>query len=198
MDKNLFQTRLNDKTMEDKNLDKEYKCDKGCCTLKFTSSVHKFYKNYKKNGRQNESRDSAGIAVMTESQNLGKKLLLTQSYNNLWGVPKGKREGEETVQECACREVREESGVKISLASLDNCQEYKYVPHYDKQLTIHIFKYIMPTIDYVTCVLEKLSTNDMHDDSTGFGWIDLNCLQTAVKKRDIKLNAVTKYVLAKL
>jgi 8-oxo-dGTP pyrophosphatase MutT (NUDIX family) len=176
--------------------DKKYKCDKGCCVLNFTSSIHKFHR--KSNKKKNEQRDSAGIAIITESCNLGKKLLLTQSYNNLWGVPKGKREAGESIQQCACREVSEESGVKILITALETCEEYTYVPAYDKHLTIHIFKYVMPTVDYVTCVLEKLTTNDMHEDSTGFGWIDLNCLKTAVQKRHIKLNAVTKYILSKL
>ncbi len=63
------------------------KCAKGCCILNFTNEIHHF-KN--KNISKNSHRESAGIAIIVD-ENIDKKILITQSYNNLWGIPKGKR-----------------------------------------------------------------------------------------------------------
>ncbi len=60
------------------------------------------------------------------------KNLITQSYNNLWGIPKGKKESNETLLECASREVVEESGIKVDVSSLKSCEEIIFIPNYDK------------------------------------------------------------------
>jgi 8-oxo-dGTP pyrophosphatase MutT (NUDIX family) len=178
-------------------MDKEIKCKKGCCTLKLTTTPHTFKSL---NSDPLTKRHSAGIAIVTDSQNLGRKILLTQSYNNLWGVPKGKRELNETLPECASREVLEESGINIPSDVLRTCKKFTFVPGYDKNLTIHIFQYIISTIEYVTLAIENKPDLQphLHEDSTGFGWININCLKDAIKDNKIRLNVLTKFILKKI
>jgi 8-oxo-dGTP pyrophosphatase MutT (NUDIX family) len=174
-------------------MDKNIKCKKGCCVLKFTSTLREFKKENALTYKERKSkRKSAGIAVITENR----RLLLTQSYNNLWGVPKGKKEINETLLECALREVVEESGIKISSRNI--CDEFTFVPSYDKKLTIHIFKYLMSEMEYITFEMKNININDLHEDSTGFGWIKIDCLIDIVNDDKIKLNSLTKYILKKI
>ena len=178
-------------------MDRELKCKKRCCVLRFTTSIHNFEKEKNALTSEGKKRQSAGIAIVTENTE-NRRILLTQSYNNLWGVPKGKKEGNETILECASREVVEESGVKIPSSSLKTCEEFIFVPSYDKKLTIHIFKYVMPTMEYVLSEMEKMNIDNLHQDSTGVGWICIDCLKDVVKAKKIKLNALTKFILKKI
>jgi 8-oxo-dGTP pyrophosphatase MutT (NUDIX family) len=171
-------------------MDKELKCKKGCCALKFTTSIHAFNKEIK-----NDECIKAGVAIITDDEETKRKILITQSYNRLWGVPKGKKEGYETLLECASRELEEESGVKIPSSCLKSCEKIIFVPSYDKRVSIHIYKYTMSTLEYITCGMSTMKVEDLHQDSTGFGWIDIDCLKNEKK---IKLNSLTKFVLKKL
>ncbi len=162
--------------------------------FKFYNEIHHF-KN--KNISKNSHRESAGIAIIVD-ENIDKKILITQSYNNLWGIPKGKKESNETLLECASREVVEESGIKVDVSSLKSCEEIIFIPNYDKKLTIHIFKYFLPFVDYISYSMNNLCLKDLHDDSTGFGWINLKCLNEITKAKTIKLNSLTKYILRKI
>ncbi len=45
--------------------------------------------------------------------------------------------------------------------------------------------------------MNNLCLKDLHDDSTGFGWINLKCLNEITKAKTIKLNSLTKYILKK-
>ncbi len=45
--------------------------------------------------------------------------------------------------------------------------------------------------------MNNLCLKDLHDDSTGFGWINLKCLNEITKAKTIKLNSLTKYILRK-
>ncbi len=76
--------------------------------------------------------------------------MITQSYNNLWGIPKGKKESNELYWNAHLEKFVEESGIKVDVSSLKSCEEIIFIPNYDKKLTIHIFKYFLPFVDYIS------------------------------------------------
>jgi 8-oxo-dGTP pyrophosphatase MutT (NUDIX family) len=146
------------------------KCKKGCCTLKISnipvlknkSVVNPFEKR------------KAGVFMYC-----GDKILLTQSYNTYWGIPKGQMEQYDfTTKNCAERELKEETGLSINLMDehlykilFDNCYIYKI------------------KVDNMSIV----NLNNLDNlDSTGIGWINFSCAF------DLQLNLVTKTILMSL
>lgn len=142
-------------------------CKKGCCTLKT------LYKT--KHGRDGifhpfEKR-KAGVFVYYEN-----KILLSQSYNSCWGIPKGQMELTDAgTKECAVRELEEETGLRITLQDsdlyriiLDNC---------------YIYRYNAENMDIIN------QDNLIHLDSTGIGWVDFECAF------DFEINYLTKKLL---
>lgn len=142
-------------------------CKKGCCELKILpkSKVENYGSPYPFEKRK------AGVFVCFKN-----KVLLTQSYNNYWGIPKGQMEPfDANTKICAERELKEETGLVISLNDtdlyriiLDNCYVYR------------IYVENMDIVD-----LNNLSNLD----STGIGWIDLECAF------DLNLNFLTRKIL---
>lgn len=66
------------------------------------------------------------------------KLLITQRHpqahlGGLWEFPGGKREPDETFEQCLVREIREELGVKISVGEL-----FESVTHAYPEKTVHL------------------------------------------------------------
>ncbi len=63
-------------------------CQRVVVILNFTNEIHHFKnKNISKNSHMRICRYSNNV-----DENIDKKILITQSYNNLWGIPKGKKE----------------------------------------------------------------------------------------------------------
>jgi N utilization substance protein B len=65
----------------------------------------------------------AGALVFRKTDE-GNEIALVYDMFKYWTLPKGKREGEESIEECAKREVREETGVEIDLISKIQENEY--------------------------------------------------------------------------
>ena len=66
------------------------------------------------------------------------KLLITRRHSDahlggLWEFPGGKREPDETFEQCLVREIREELGVKISVGKL-----FESVTHAYPEKTVHL------------------------------------------------------------
>jgi 8-oxo-dGTP pyrophosphatase MutT (NUDIX family) len=57
---------------------------------------------------RNKNTQCAGFVVICKPQ---RKVLLVSTHNNAWGYPKGKKESKETLEECAFRELKEETGL---------------------------------------------------------------------------------------
>jgi ADP-ribose pyrophosphatase YjhB (NUDIX family) len=89
------------------------KCDKGCCTILIKPYNNKINIDYTNKRR----RYKAGIFIFDPQT---EKVLLVQSKGNLWGPPKGGMQENETECMCAMRELREETGINITLES--NCR----------------------------------------------------------------------------
>jgi mutator protein MutT len=66
------------------------------------------------------------------------KLLIAQRHadahlGGLWEFPGGKREAQETDEECLAREIREELGVEISVGEL-----FEEITHHYPERTVHL------------------------------------------------------------
>jgi 8-oxo-dGTP pyrophosphatase MutT (NUDIX family) len=143
------------------------KCKKGCCTLK-VSNIQVLKNKLTLNPFE---KRKAGVFVYCEN-----KVLLTQSYNNYWGIPKGQMEQYDfTPKNCAERELKEETGLSVTLMDehlykilFDNCYIYK--------------------IKLANMAIVNLNNLD-NFDSTGIGWVNFECAF------DLQLNFITKTIL---
>ncbi|GHV50344.1 hypothetical protein AGMMS49579_03770 [Spirochaetia bacterium] len=147
-------------------------CESGCCNINYTKEKSE-YVHFRD---RDVSYNTAGIALI-----YNKSILLTQSYNNLWGVPKGKQEENETLQECALRELKEETGISFTNDIFN--QLYKiYI------LTIHYHTMYI----YIIKLNKKVfyNTSNIYPDCTGCGWINLSCII-----KTLPINTLTKRFL---
>jgi 8-oxo-dGTP pyrophosphatase MutT (NUDIX family) len=141
-------------------------CQKGCCSLKI------LVKSKQENGQPYPfEKRKAGVFVCC-----GTKILLTQSYNNCWGIPKGQMElFDSSTKACAERELKEETGLVVTLNDndlyriiLDNC---------------YVYRISVENMDVVN--LNNLSNLD----STGIGWVEYECAF------DFNVNFLTRKIL---
>lgn len=80
------------------------KCDKKCY-ISFNTSVGRNRNNYV---YHNKNPKKAGIFIYTKNT-----VLLVQSNGRRWGPPKGTLEQGESYEDCALRELKEESGIEL-------------------------------------------------------------------------------------
>lgn len=137
--------------------------------------------------RDKTIRPKSGVFIM-DAQN---RVLLSQSYNSHWGVPKGTREINESNVDASIRETKEETGIDLSRLMFKN----SIVKIFNIDHVIYvIFFIILPTSGPETeedpCILGT--------ESTGCGWINYKCLYNLYKKNNIKLNLITRLALEKV
>jgi hypothetical protein len=150
---------------------KEHLCCNGCCTFRVRNiPLQVFGKspNYKK----------AGAFIIDPSTN--RIVLVKGKYADIWGIPKGSVEADEDVLVAAMREVKEETGIELTMDDLK-----EQVMYGNEQ----IFK--------VERKENKLVPADVHD-AVGVVWIKLDCLILMMSRNDIKLNYLTKKILKKI
>ena len=83
---------------------------------------------------------SAGAIVYTKIDNKI-KYLISKDFHNNWGFPKGHLENNETKQEAAIREIKEEVGVDVILdTSFEEILEY-VMPNGIKKKSIYFIAY---------------------------------------------------------
>lgn len=150
---------------------KEHLCCNGCCTFRVRNiPLQVFGKspNYKK----------AGAFIIDPSTN--RIVLVRGKYADIWGIPKGSVEADEDVLVAAMREVKEETGIELTMDDLK-----EQVMYGNEQ----IFR--------VERKENKLVPVDVHD-AVGVVWIKLDCLILMMSRNDIKLNYLTKKILKKI
>ena len=147
-----------------------YQCFDQCC--------HVFIEPYSKNSKMPKKRfnsKKAGMFIIDVSSN---KVLLIQSRGNLWGLPKGTFESDETPEDCAIREVHEETGLLISRDKLLNKFIIKNQAYYFyvemKQVYIQVQKHVE------------------NNDANAIGWIRVECIDKLIKCGTICLNYHTR------
>jgi 8-oxo-dGTP pyrophosphatase MutT (NUDIX family) len=150
----------------------EDSCLKGCCAIKRGGIVKKF-------DRWITKQSTVGSGILMIHSKTG-KILVTQSYHTYWGIPKGKKKEYESFEECALREVKEETSLRVPSGVLKKIKIY--TPPYDIKTYIHIYLCYVNTIDPIIGNL----------DCTGIGWVYPSCL------RSMKINLLTRLLLTQL
>lgn len=144
-------------------------CKKGCCSLKVLTKINRNEEGYQP-AYPFEKR-KAGVYVYS-----GNKILLTQSYNKCWGIPKGQMEVlDQNTKICAERELKEETGLSIRLNDQD------------------LYRIVLDNYYIYRVQIENTDVVDVGDlanlDSTGIGWVNIECAF------DFNLNYLTKKIL---
>jgi ADP-ribose pyrophosphatase YjhB (NUDIX family) len=150
-----------------------YKCKNGCCDIHVNEAKQSSTTFYLKNKKK------AGAFIFDP---INKKILLVQSRGLYWGSPKGSIEKDETTQNCAIREVKEETGIEIKVENfLRAVTLYKRATYY----------YIeMKSSDVVL-------QNQDGNDANGIGWINVECLKDLVLSGNITINNNTRILIKK-
>jgi 8-oxo-dGTP pyrophosphatase MutT (NUDIX family) len=110
------------------------------------------------------------------------RILLVKSRGMKWGPPKGSMEDiDNTIEDCAIREVYEETGIKIHRELLKTDNKYR----------IDRATYYYLEIDYNDKFIELY-------DNLGITWIKRKCLHDLINRESIELNSHCKKLLRKL
>lgn len=139
-------------------------CSKGCCYLKTSKYKEKFDRVYK-------SRYKCGIFIYDK---INDKILIVQSNGKLWGIPKGTIKKYETPEECAIREVKEETGLTFLK------EELRISTKIRNKGTYYYIEKEMEDVDI------QYTTEE--NDVNSLGWIKPSCLIMSVKQDKMKVN----------
>lgn len=160
---------------------KRFCCKSGCCEMYITETVLKVDITRKR------YRKKAGVflckkAIESKPYQYDNEdsVVLVQSYNNLWGIPKGTFEScdKNDPVNCAIREVFEETGLNLKKEQLDRLYVIK-----DE----NFFYYTeLSTLDDI-----PIKNNLPSHDITGVGIFKIKCLKDLIKNKIIKLNYYT-------
>jgi 8-oxo-dGTP pyrophosphatase MutT (NUDIX family) len=101
----------------------------------------------------------------------------------MWGPPKGTIQDDETYEECAIREVFEETGIK-----LDSSQFIGYTVVKNKALyyTTEIKEYDISPQNHIK-----------DNDANGIGWFNINCLNELIDTNKLAINQHCKILIKK-
>lgn len=157
------------------------KCEFGCLLKRqFKKEIFEF-----DNSRELYA-DGAGIIVI-DSKN---RILLTQSYNCRWGIPKGKVEKDETIINCAQRELFEETGFNVEISNNNLMYVFENLYNSSKKISLFARKF-----SFIGKTKSK-KFEDLEDaEITGIGWMNISCLKNNF---DLKLNFITRKIVEHL
>lgn len=159
-------------------------CSKGCCTLHVTNKIVKEPYEYI---IDKTYRIRSGIFLIDDRN----RVLLSQSYNSYWGIPKGAKENNETNEETGIRELKEETGVSMNVNLLKNSAIKMYILF--KKLYIIFVKNL--TFCEFNNNFKVLEPDKLYNETTGCGWINIECLYEMHTNNIIKLNLITRLLL---
>ena len=149
-------------------------CKNGCC--KYETKI------YKRDIFTPRHKHKAGVFIY-DPQN--KKILLVQSRGNLWGPPKGSIEDNETIIQCAIREVREETGINLTDESI--CDNNKFI--------FNNSHYFYCSMDETSVTLDTPMISTGVNDASGIGWFRLECLRELISSKSIDINYHCKLLI---
>lgn len=111
-----------------------------------------------------------------------KLLLLVQSCGKHWGPPKGTMEDNESIRECAIREIQEETGIDVS----------NILPECYTRIKSRFYYY---SISHRHDIGKWKYTRG--NDATGIGWFNIECLIQNIQYNNITVNQHLRYGLEK-
>jgi ADP-ribose pyrophosphatase YjhB (NUDIX family) len=158
----------------------EYNCTNQCCHYKVTP----YNKEIKVNNDSFKSPPGkiikAGCFIVDPDTN---KILLVQSRGQMWGPPKGTMLDNETCEECAVREVFEETGIIIN-------------PTQFLGQTLVKSKALYYTTEIQETNLDP-QNHIIDNDANGIGWFNVNCLNYLIENNNISINQHCKILIKK-
>lgn len=155
--------------------DKIMTCRKGCCNLyidEYNPRISMYSFSFKR------SRYKAGALFYDP---VTQKILIVQSRGLYWGAPKGSMDEGETSQECAIREIKEETGLNIFIEELTR-------PLKIKNKAIYYY------IEMPECNVE-IQRQIIDNDANAVGWIKIECLKDLEKMGKIRINQHLRQLL---
>lgn len=158
------------------------KCPQGCCEIKMKSYIPTF-KVYDYKTKLKKLK--AGVFFYDPKL---ERVLLVQSRGEKWGPPKGTIEEKETIEDCAIREVLEESGLIVTKDQLDASPRYRV----DRATYFYIEQ------DSTHPDSESSISNILDNDASGVMWINTKCLMDMFYFHGFDLNSHCKKLLQKI
>lgn len=158
-------------------------CEEKCCYLTIIP-----VKNYKTIPYTFKKRNQKKAGVVVYNSRLD-KILIVQSKGKLWGFPKGSLEQNETLYECAIRELKEETGILLDFEELLKL----------KRVFINKSLYFLYDVNLydINEEIGKVQEDDPFNDVNGLGWIKFQCLEKLWNSSKLKLNYQCRYILSK-
>ena len=154
-------------------------CLNNCCELEIHPYLPRGNVCWSKLGK----RRKAGIFGRDETTG---KLLIVQSRGKLWGPPKGGIQPNETPEQAAVRELREETGLRISQESLANTTVTRL-----KTKTVY---YHYSFSETAPVSVQNIPGND----ANGIGWVHPQCIQELASTGRIELSAHMQKLLQRI
>lgn len=158
-------------------------CPKECCKFSFSPSVPTWDAMYYAHSKIRKKK--AGVFLYDPTL---QKILLVQSRGDKWGFPKGTLEDNETIEECAIREVFEETGIRLTLDQLQTYLKFRI----DKATYYHSL------VDSTHDEYQPTPSSYVNNDATGSVWISISCLLECVGQGQMTLNSHCKKLLSKI
>ena len=154
--------------MDKSNIEFHY-CNNKCCKIEVIS-----YKNLIPVHHSSPElfNRKAGVFLYSPKE---QRILLVQSRGFFWGLPKGTVE-EESISECAIRELKEETGITVESKDF-----LRVITVKNKAMYFYIEKDIeSPHIQF--------NDTESKNDVNGITWIKLDCLRECLESGTIVLN----------
>lgn len=150
------------------------RCPKGCC--KVTIATYHGSRFYNTGGLRR--RRKAGIFIYDPKR---ESILLVQSRGNLWGLPKGSLNIDESDLDGAIREVKEETGLDINPELLT-----KYIRIKGNSVYYYLEKPVCEV---------NVQPSGENQDANGITWIKLDCLKELIENGNMSINTHCREVL---
>ena len=154
----------------------KYSCSQECCIL----NVEPYTPTRRQNYHSSKKRQKAGVFIYDP---ILSKALLVQSRGHLWGPPKGTKDDNETDEECAIREVSEETGINLKRTKLGR--------HIKIRNRATYFYTEMPACDV------NVQKHIRGNDANGIAWIKTDCLLKLIQSGKITLNQHCRFAFQK-
>lgn len=148
-------------------------CPDGCCQV---SSIPSSRYVGVISGDDDKRRRAMKAGVFILCKRTG-KILVVQSRGCLWGIPKGGSNVNEKRDECAVRELREETGVVVEKEDLGICIRIPRKNTY----------YYRVDLDS-SAVQAGVQTDDETNDANSVGWVKPKCIKRMVDLGWMNLN----------